>query len=257
MPWDGSMEDVDTLPPAVKPAPTRQPLRMALLVSMLLLAAFGGGLAAGYGVWGRAQPAAAARPDAAAPGTADAAAGSVPAPAVQRVQVSADDDPSWGNADAPVTIIEFSDFQCPYCRVFYQTTLVTLLERYPKQVRFVYRDFPLASIHPQATLAAEASQCAHAQGRFWEFHNAVFANIDRLGPDLYQSLAISMGLDKERFAACVNSREFSAEVEKDFNDARALGVTGTPTFFINGIPLVGAQPLEAFAPIIEQELSQK
>ncbi|GBL36410.1 Na(+)/H(+) antiporter NhaA 2 [Anaerolineaceae bacterium] len=191
------------------------------------------------------------------PASPDTAAGSVVRRPVQRVQVSADDDPSWGNADAPVTIIEFSDFQCPYCRVFYQTTLVTLLERYPKQVRFVYRDFPLASIHPQATLAAEASQCAHAQGRFWEFHNAVFANIDRLGPDLYQSLAISMGLDKERFAACVNSREFSAEVEKDFNDARALGVTGTPTFFINGIPLVGAQPLEAFAQIIEQELSQK
>ena len=170
------------------------------------------------------------------------------------MQVTADDDPAWGNADAPVTIIEFSDFQCSYCRVFYQTTLVTLLERYPKQVRFVYRDFPLASIHPQATLAAEAAQCAHAQGRFWEFHNALFANPNQLGPELYQTLAISMGLDKDRFATCLTSREFSEEVEKDFNVARALGVTGTPTFFINGIPLVGAQPLEVFAEIIDREL---
>ena len=251
------MEDVETLPQEVKPAPARQPLRMALLVSLLLLVAFGGGLVTGYGVWGRAQPAVADRLDAAAPGVADAAAGAVAAPAVQRVQVTADDDPAWGNADAPVTIIEFSDFQCSYCRVFYQTTLVTLLERYPKQVRFVYRDFPLASIHPQATLAAEAAQCAHAQGRFWEFHNALFANPNQLGPELYQTLAISMGLDKDRFATCLTSREFSEEVEKDFNVARALGVTGTPTFFINGIPLVGAQPLEVFAEIIDRELANQ
>ena len=252
------MDDVKTVQHEFSHAPARRAVRPWLLIPLLLLLAFGGGLAAGYGLWGRAlAPAAAERPDAAAPAIPDAAAGSVPAPAVQRVQVTADDDPAWGNADAPVTIIEFSDFQCSYCRVFYQTTLVTLLERYPKQVRFVYRDFPLASLHPQATLAAEAAQCAHAQGRFWEFHNALFANANRLGPELYQALAISMGLDKGRFATCLTSREFSPEVEKDFNAARALGVTGTPTFFINGIPLVGAQPLEVFVEIVERELSQK
>ena len=251
------MEDVTATETEAAPALPRTS-RQWVLVPLLFILVFGSGLAAGYVVWGRTPaPPPSANPAITTPASPDTAADSAGAAPVQRVQVSADDDPSWGNADAPVTIIEFSDFQCPYCRVFYQTTLVTLLERYPKQVRFVYRDFPLASIHPQATLAAEASQCAHAQGRFWEFHNAVFANIDRLGPDLYQSLAISMDLDKERFAACVNSREFSAEVEKDFNDARALGVTGTPTFFINGIPLVGAQPLEVFVEIIDRELKNK
>ena len=250
---DRSMEDVETTASPVVSAPGRIALRPWLLFVLLFLVAFGTGLFTGYATWGR-NPLPA--PVAAAPPSAGSGADNWLAPPVQRLQVSADDDPAWGNADAPVTIVEFSDFQCAYCRIFYQTTMVTLLERYPKQVRFVYRDFPLASIHPQATLAAEAAQCAHAQGRFWEFHNALFANMNRLGPDLYQSLAISMGMDKERFATCLTFREFSQEVEKDFNAARALGVTGTPTFFINGIPLVGAQPLEAFVEIIDRELGK-
>ena len=248
------MEDVETTASAVVPAPGRRAPRPWPLFVLLFLVAFGAGLFTGYATWGR-NPLPA--PVAAAPPSADSGAGNSLAPAVQRLQVSADDDPAWGNADAPVTIVEFSDFQCSYCRVFYQTTLVALLERYPKQVRFVYRDFPLASIHPQATLAAEAAQCANAQGRFWEFHNALFANPNQLGPDLYQTLAISMGMDKERFSTCLTSREFSQEVEKDFNAARALGGTGTPTFFINGIPLVGAQPLEVFVEVIDRELLQK
>ena len=247
------MEDVETTASPVVSAPGRIALRPWLLFVLLFLVAFGTGLFTGYATWGR-NPLPA--PVAAAPPSAGSGADNWLAPPVQRLQVSADDDPAWGNADAPVTIVEFSDFQCAYCRIFYQTTMVTLLERYPKQVRFVYRDFPLASIHPQATLAAEAAQCAHAQGRFWEFHNALFANTNRLAPDLYQTLAISMGMDKERFATCLTSREFSQEVEKDFNAARVLGVTGTPTFFVNGIPLVGAQPLEAFVEVIERELRE-
>ncbi len=215
------------------------------------------GLAAGYLIWGRAQ---------AAPGGAGVPAGggeSGPAQAapplapekLQRVAVSVDDDPYLGPQDAPVTIIEFSDFECPYCVRFYRDTLVPLLETFPQQIRFVYRDFPLVNIHPNARPAAEAAQCAFSQGKFWEFHNGIFQNQSRLGEALYLQLAVELGLDQAEFELCINSGQFADEVTADMNAARELGITGSPTFFINGRPLVGAQPLQAFVAIIEVELS--
>jgi protein-disulfide isomerase len=214
------------------------------------------GLAAGYLIWGRAQ---AASGDAGAlPGgeeSGPARAVPAPAPEKQRVAVSADDDPSLGPQNAPITIVEFSDFECPYCVRFSRDTLVPLLETYPQQIRFVYRDFPLVNIHPNARPAAEAAQCAFAQGRFWEFHNGIFQNQSRMGEALYLELAAELGLDQAEFEQCVNSRRFADEVAADMNAARELGITGTPTFFINGRPLVGSQPLQAFVAIIEVELS--
>ena len=201
------------------------------------------GLAAGYMLWGQQSVSAPEQePEA------------LPEALAERVSVSPDDDPYLGPQNAPVTIIEFSDFECAYCARFYSDTLVPLLEMFPGQVRFVYRDFPLINIHPNARPAAEAAQCAFAQGKFWEFHNGIFMNQSRLGNALYLDLAADIGLDQAAFEQCISSGRFVDEVTGDFMAARELGVTGTPTFFINGRPMVGAQPLEAFIAIVEEEL---
>jgi len=225
-------------------------MAMALLVFVC-------GLAAGYVIWGRADGARVPESPpvvGAETGPVQVAPPLVPEK-VERVAVSADDDPYLGPQNAPVTIIEFSDFECPYCTTFYRDTLVPLLETFPQEVRFVYRDFPLVNIHSNARPAAEAAQCAFAQGKFWEFHNGIFQNQSRLGKPLYLELASEIGLDQSVFEQCFNSGRFADEVTRDFNEARELGVTGTPTFFVNGRPMVGAQPLEAFVAIVEEELA--
>jgi len=175
----------------------------------------------------------------------------------QRLQVSADDDPVKGSKDAPVTIIEFSDFQCPYCGRFYQQTLPLIEENYIKtgKVKIVYRDFPL-SFHQYAQKAAEAAECAHEQGKFWEYHDKLFENQNALDVASLKQYASELGLDAQKFNDCLDSGKKASEVQKDFNDGSMYGVSGTPTFFINGIPLVGAQPYSVFEQIINQELSK-
>lgn len=170
--------------------------------------------------------------------------------------VSVDDDPAIGPDDAPVTIVEFSDFQCPYCLRFQQDTFDALMEQYGDKIRFVYRDFPLSSIHPQAEKAAEAGQCAYEQGKFWEMHDAIYANqqID-ISISALKGLAQQIQLDEDQFDQCLDSGKYAQEIAKDTQDGNAYGVTGTPTFFINGVTLVGAQPLSAFQTIIDQELA--
>lgn len=162
------------------------------------------------------------------------------------------DEPSWGPADARITIVEYSDFQCPYCKMFYENTYIRLRQRYGDQVRFVFRDFPLDSIHPQARPAAEAAQCAHEQGKFWEYHDVIFANQQALQPQDLKRYAQQLGLDTEKFNNCVDTRKYQASVEADFQDGVRRNVTGTPTFFINGQVLVGAQPFESFQTLIDQ-----
>ncbi len=173
----------------------------------------------------------------------------------RRIQASADDDPAWGPEDAPVVIIEFSDYQCPYCRRFWSSTYQRLREVYGDKVRFVYRDFPLAQIHPDALGAAIAANCAGEQGQYWAFHDRLFEQASGLGLDAYLAYAKALGLDLDAFRACLDDPQQRAEVLADQADGARLGVSGTPTFFINGIPLVGAQPFEAFQQIIEQELN--
>ncbi|MFQ5409418.1 MAG: DsbA family protein [Anaerolineales bacterium] len=210
------------------------------------------GIAAGYLMWGRAdEPVTVAAVTPGASGVANQQKG-----AASRFNVSVDDDPAVGVAGAPVTIIEFSDFECPFCGRFHDTTFTALLQRYPDQILFVYRDFPLTSIHPNAQRAAEAAQCANEQGQFWAFHDLLFRNQQHLGnADLYTEAAQALSLEMDAFNECVANRRYEAEVTADYNAARALGITGTPTFFINGRPLVGAQPLEAFVSIIDEELA--
>lgn len=175
------------------------------------------------------------------------------------VLVSPDDDPFKGPEDAPVIIIEFSDFQCPFCERFYNATLNSLLKNYEGKVKFVYRDFPISSIHPHAQKAAEAGECAHEQGAFWKMHDKIFENQEvwsSVGPPEFKKYAREIGLDAAKFDSCLDSGKYKDEVEKDLKDGTAAGVTGTPTFFINGQRLVGAQPLSAFVSMIDAELAK-
>lgn len=169
------------------------------------------------------------------------------------IPVSPDDDPALGPEHAPVTIVEFSDFQCPFCQrsvaVLKQLRLI-----YGDKIRLVYRDFP-GENHPGAFPAAEASECAHEQGKFWEYHDLLF---ERQTPDKawnFLQLAKESGLDPQAFSGCMTSGRFRAEVNKDLEDGLRIGITSTPTFFINGRPLVGAQPISAFQDLINQALA--
>jgi protein-disulfide isomerase len=171
-----------------------------------------------------------------------------------RVTVAVDDDPSLGPKDAPVTIVEFSDFQCPFCSRA-EATVKAVLEKYKGKVRFVYRDYPL-SFHPFAAKASEAAQCANDQGKFWEFHDALYADQSKLAVADMQATAGRLGMDADKFKTCVDSGKYSAEVAKDIQDATKAGVSSTPSFFINGVSVVGAQGPEAFNDIIDQELAK-
>jgi protein-disulfide isomerase len=179
-----------------------------------------------------------------------------PTPTVGPVNVSVDDDPSIGPADAPVTIIEFSDFQCPYCARFQSDTLPQILSNYGDRVRFVYRDFPLVSLHANALKAAEASECADDQGAYWKYHDLLFQNQSALDDASLKSYAASLGLDTATFNQCLDSDKYMSEVQKDEQDGIAAGVQGTPSFFINGMPLTGAQPYSVFQAAIESALAK-
>jgi protein-disulfide isomerase len=168
-----------------------------------------------------------------------------------RLEVAAT-GPARGPEDAPVTIIEFSDYQCPYCRRV-EPVVEQLLERYPEQVRLVYRHFPLESIHPEARAAAEAAVCAEEQGRFWELHEQLFTNED-MSAEALQGYAEQVGLDMDAFQACLEAPETKRRIETDLAAGREVGVTGTPAFFVNGIPLRGARPLADFVAVVEGEL---
>jgi protein-disulfide isomerase len=181
------------------------------------------------------------------------------------VNVSADDDAVLGNPDAPVTIIEFSDFQCPFCRKFYKETLPQIKKDYilTGKAKLVYRDFPLVQIHPGATPAAEGAECAKEQGKFWEMHDVIFDEQEKQGSGTIQftaddvkKWAAKLGLNTSKFNQCLDSEKYKQEVEKDIADGSAAGVTGTPAIFVNGRLIVGAQPFAAFKVIIDEELKK-
>ncbi len=172
-----------------------------------------------------------------------------------RIAVPVGDNPSRGPADAPVTIVEFSDFQCPFCSRA-TATLKKLDESFPGKIRIVYRDFPLVQIHPNAARAAEAAACANDQGKFWAMHDVLFEHQDKLGEaDLKQS-AVALGLDAAAFGQCLESGRHSAEWQKDIAEGQRYGISSTPAFFINGRLVVGAQPYESFARVVEEELAR-
>jgi len=172
-----------------------------------------------------------------------------------RQAFAAANSPSKGPSGAPIELIEFSDFQCPFCQRA-NPTVDQVLKTYGDRIRFVYRHFPLSN-HPNAKPAAEASQCAAEQGKFWEYHDKLFANPSRLADgDLKQSAA-ELGLDTAAFNKCVDTHKYAAQVESDFRAGEDAGVNGTPAFFVNGRMISGAQPFEAFKRLIDEELESK
>ena len=176
----------------------------------------------------------------------------LPEPELPILPVSADDDPSAGPVNAPITIVEFSDYQCPYCKLSVPT-IKEILRKYPDKVKVVYRDYPGPN-HPHAPLAAEAAQCAGDQGRFWDYHDSLFDRQTSGSGWNFSELAIEIGLNEDTFITCLNSRRYREEVAKDLRDGLRLGVTSTPTFFINGRPLVGAKPFVEFQAVIDSLL---
>jgi len=182
------------------------------------------------------------------------------------VVVSIDDDPIKGDPEAPVTIVEFSDYQCPFCKRNYDNVLGKIDEEYISKgkVRYVFRDYPLA-FHKKAAPAAMAANCAGEQGKYWEVHNFLFENPDKLDIPIIIESAQALGLDKTKFEACVNDKSKESEITDDFKDGQQYGVTGTPSFFIGrteagkeiaGTFVRGAQPFEVFKQHIDEQLEK-
>lgn len=163
-------------------------------------------------------------------------------------------DPSLGPADAKVTIIEYSDFECPFCQRA-QETIKKVLEEYEGQVRLVFKNYPL-SFHKNAIIAAEAGECANEQGKFWEMHDKMFANRLSLEKKYLKKYAKEIGLNEEQFNQCLDSEKYKSAIDKDVVEGNKLGFNGVPAFFINGKLLSGAQPIEEFRKIIDEELAK-
>src|SRR3989338_3238510 len=165
------------------------------------------------------------------------------------------DDPHLGPTDAKVVMVEFSDFQCPFCKEALPV-IKEVLKDYGDKILFIYRDFPLTDTHPQALLAALAAQCAHEQGKFWPMHDLIFDNQNNLTEASLKTFAVQIGLSSIQFGSCLQSQKYLAEVEQDLKDGYDAGVRATPTVFINGILIRGAQPLATYEKIIIAELSR-
>jgi len=189
--------------------------------------------------------------------------------AVEPIKISMDDDPIIGNPDAPITIVEFSDFQCPFCARFHTQTLPLLLEEYIEQdkVKIVFRDFPIQSIHPNALPASIAAECANDQNKFREMHDVLFEKQNSWNRvetndalSLFSQYASDMQLDQETFDSCLTSGKHIPEIQNDLNDGRDYGVSGTPGFFVGNdqigfVELKGAQPFESFKKVIDAQLN--
>ena len=172
-----------------------------------------------------------------------------------RVMVTAGTSPVKGSASAPIELIEFADFECPFC-LQASPTVKRVLDTYGDSIRFAYRNFPLQN-HPHAKPAAEAAQCANEQGQFWAFHDRLFAEPGKLSDAELKQTASTLGLNAPQFNKCVDDRKYQSVVETDAQAGLNAGVTGTPAFFINGRLLSGAQPFDAFKRIIDEELELK
>lgn len=184
------------------------------------------------------------------------------------IKISIDNDPIIGNPDAPITIIEFSDFQCPFCARFHTQTLPLIMNEYIQEgkVKLVFRDFPIQSIHPNALPASVAAECANEQSKFKEMHDALFENQNEWNNQetadalaLFSQYATEIKLDQEVFDACLTSGKYIEEIRNDLEDGREYGVSGTPGFFVGNdqigyVELKGAQPFESFKKIIDTQL---
>ncbi len=174
----------------------------------------------------------------------------------KKVEVGVGGGAVLGDPNAPVTIIEFADFQCPYCERMHSDSGLKIREEYVKtgKVKMVFRNFPLDQIHPFARPAALAGACAKEQGKFWAYHDELFKNQETLGVLDYVKLSSDLGLNAAQFKSCFDTKKYNAEIDKDQADGSAAGVSGTPATFINGKPLIGALPYATFKAEIEAAL---
>jgi len=225
--------------------------------SVLVVLAFAVGILTGYVIWGLPSNQAQVIVENQTPvqGPVAQVPSATQPPRVTRYDVPIEGFPSFGPKDAPIVIVEFSDFQCPFCKRFNDDTYKQLMAVYPGKIRFVFRHLPLTSIHPEAFPAAEAAMCANEQNSFWEYHDKLFENQDKLGRDLYTQIANDLNIDVTKFESCLNSGKYKDLIQQDSDFAVKLGVQSTPTFFVNGLALVGAQPLETFKQVIDKELA--
>ncbi len=164
--------------------------------------------------------------------------------------------PYRGPADAPVTIVEFTDYQCPFCARHFQQTYPLLLQNYGDRIKYIVRNFPIVQSHRHAMEAAEAAECAFDQGKFWEYHDRLFEGNSALDHENLKRYAEDVGLDTLRFSECLDSGRKSPIVARDLEDGSRNGVRGTPTFFINGRILIGAQHYAVFRDYIERALQE-
>ena len=241
-----------TAEPVIEPVETFT-FKRSHFYALVTILAFAAGILLGYVVWGF-DPAAGSPVMAAQAGGPVVEAPVTEEPQFVRYEIPADGFPSIGPEDAPITIVEFSDYQCPYCRRWHEQVYESLLAAYPGKIRLVYRQFPLTSIHPDAFPAAEAAMCAGDQNAYWQYHDKLFSD-DALGSAVYSQYAQELGLDMTAFEACVTEQKFQQTIQDDLDFAVNLGVRSTPTFFINGLAIVGAQPLDIFKQVIDKELA--
>lgn len=266
-------------------------MNRTLVVGVLALVLVGAGLVVGRAAWGQSEPA--SRSDVGAlkselerlKGELEGIRGELklirelliqraappaqPAPPARVVsKVAVAGNPTLGKKDAPVTVIEFSDYQCPFCRRFFETTLPALKKDYVDtgKVRYVFRDFPLDQIHPQARKAAEAAHCAADQGKYWEMHDLLFQNQRELPAEKLKDYAQRLGLNGVAFTLCLDAGKHGSRVQKGYDDGVSAGVRGTPAFFvgktraddtIEGLLISGARPVNDFRQEIERLLAEK
>ena len=249
--------------PPARPAEETFTFRRSHFYAFVTTMAFAAGVLVGYAVWGYNTQTALV--------PAQAIAQTAPAPEPRVYDIETAGYPSLGPADAPIVIVEFSDYQCPYCYKWHQEVYQDLLAAYPGKIRFVYRNFPL-SFHQNAFASAEAALCAGDQNAYWDTHDLLFANYDKLNNQegtvleqaTYNQFARELGLDVPQFEECMTSRKYEQFIIDDVNYASSLppdsngeaAVGGTPTFFVNGHRLGGAYPLQYFRQIIDAELAK-
>jgi protein-disulfide isomerase len=225
--------------------------------AVLTVLAFAAGILIGYVAWGMEPAASTAALS--AQSTSQPGGDVVEAPVTQQPQYKRYDIPiansyTIGPSDAPITIVEFSDYECPFCRRWHAEVYEPLLAAYPGKIKLVYRNLPLTSIHPDAQGAAEAAMCAGEQDVYWKYHDKLFSG-ETLGNTVYLQYAQDLGLNMATFQSCLNDHKYQEAIQKDSDFAINLGIRSTPTFFINGLAIVGAQPLDVFKQVIDKELA--
>lgn len=231
-----------------EPEDTLTVRRSSLIPLIFLIIGFGAGLGIGYFSWGTSAGSVKAPVVAAAQPTTEAVG--------QRLDIPIGTAPVWGPNDAPITIIEFSDYECPYCKKWHAETWVQIQRAYPNKIRLIYKDFPLYQAHPNASPAAKAARCANDQDKYWQFHDRIFAG-NTLSAQVFEQIAVDLNLDMLKWKNCINSTKYETDITSDYQYGTQLGIDGTPTFFINGIRMIGAQPFASFKKIIDQELASK